>query len=375
MIVNKLCCIVVLVIFLTGCSDQRIVEQAGFINALGLDLFNKEEYEKNRTLHVTASIPQVDPDAQKKREVISTDAKIDKEAMLNLARKTNRIIASGKIKVILFGKDLAEYGIREDIDTFARDPIFGRQIKIAVVEGTASEIMKPDFPEKPRSSIYIDELLEKETKMNSIPEATLFQFQRDINDKGRDPSAPILKLVEQEVMVDGIALFRDDQYVTKLEPYLSRYFFFLNGDFSAGSINLKFEEEGKNEPVQLMFSSLKNARDISATYNNKDDITVDIVVRVEGSPLEYNGSKDLSKPEDQKFLEQKIEQHVKKVSDDIIKMLQDNKVDSLGLGRYVRNKMSFQEWEQMNWYDEVYPNVKVNVDVQAKVKNYGIKSN
>ncbi|MCT2537267.1 Ger(x)C family spore germination protein [Aquibacillus koreensis] len=370
----KIVAVIFFVTLITGCTDKRIIEEIAFINLMGLDLVNKEDYEKNRHLLVTASIPQIDPAAEAKRELIFTNAKSDKEAMLNLSRKTNRTIVSGKIKVILFGLDLAKNGLNENLDTFERDPIFGRQVKIVIANGLAHDVMKPEFAEKPRPSTYIDKLIEKETKMNSIPEALLFQFQRDVADDGKDPAAPMITYADNEVKIDGIALFQNDKYITKLEPDMSRYFFFLNGDFSAGAINLSFEEKGKESPVQFMYSALKNSRDIQVKVNKQEEIDVTLTVNIVGSALEYNGNMDLGKAEDQLYLEKKIEENIEKKSIEIIKTLQTNKVDSLGLGRYVRNKLAYEKWKSMDWQNEVYPNINIHVEVDAKIKDYGLRT-
>nr|WP_096186682.1 hypothetical protein [Evansella halocellulosilytica] len=83
---------------LCGCADMKIIEDLGFIHGMGLDIEDEGEYEEGRKLLVTVSIPQIEEDAEKDRELLTTVARSDKEAMLNISRQSNRKLVSGQLR-------------------------------------------------------------------------------------------------------------------------------------------------------------------------------------------------------------------------------------------------------------------------------------
>ncbi|WP_216828152.1 Ger(x)C family spore germination C-terminal domain-containing protein [Alkalihalobacterium elongatum] len=54
----------------------------------------------------------------------------------------------------------------------------------------------------------------------------------------------------------------------------------------------------------------------------------------------------------------------------IIKTMQQLNADSIGIGRYVRNSISYKEWRQIDWR-EVYPNIHVTCNVEAEIRDFG----
>ncbi len=77
---------------------MKIIEDLGFIHGMGLDIEDEGEYEEGRKLLVTVSIPQIEEDAEKDRELLTTVARSDKEAMLNISRQSNRKLVSGQLR-------------------------------------------------------------------------------------------------------------------------------------------------------------------------------------------------------------------------------------------------------------------------------------
>ncbi|MFV8830346.1 Ger(x)C family spore germination protein [Alkalihalobacterium sp. APHAB7] len=365
--------LLILIFFLlihTGCTDIRILEDIGFIHGMALDIKVKEEYDYRRNLLITVSIPQIEQAAKKNREVLTTVGRSDKEAMLSFARQSNRQLVSGQLKNILYGLELAESGIGENIDTLNRDPTFGSRIKISVVNGSANELLSRDYPEHPRTSQYIDEMLEKEAQLNVIPETRLYHFTKDLFDDGRDPVAPVLKMGKNEIIVDGIGLFQDDRYITKLEPGDSRVFFFLRGDFTEGALHFDIEDEEKNKPAQLLYDSLENHRRISVDTSKFPDLEVNIELNIRGSLLEYNGTLDITNKTELHHLEQIIEGKIKAHAEEIVKVMQEEKVDSIGIGKVVRKHLDYETWSSIDWRD-IYSNAMITIEVHAVIKDIG----
>lgn len=355
---------------LTGCGDRRILEELGFIQTAAYDEVKKTENGKEtQYLHVTVNIPVAQPDAKNAREVLSTVSKSIKKARIELSRQTDEILVSGQLRNTLFGLDLAKSGMWSYIDTLLRDPSVGHRVKVTVVNGNAHHLLSREYSLHPRIGEFMDQLLEKESRSQTVPETTVYHFARDYFDDGIDPVVPIVREGDEAVFIDGIALFRDDKYVTKLNPDDALLFAFLRGDFKQGDLSLDIPDGGHTELI--MFSSLVSNRKIQVERGKQArDYKVTIEVEISGSVLEYMGELDITKPENQKLLEKRMSAYLTKEGQRIIDKMQTSKVDSLGIGKFVRNKMRYKEWKAIDWHEE-FPKVEVKSKVVIGIKDYG----
>jgi spore germination protein len=86
--------------------------------------------------------------------------------------------------------------------------------------------------------------------------------------------------------------------------------------------------------------------------------------------LEYLGDRNLGDEKARRQLEKQMAVFIKKETLKIVKDMQENNVDSLGIGKYVRNSLNQREWQKLNWR-EVYSHVEVDINTKVKIKNYG----
>ncbi|MNW61805.1 hypothetical protein D3C74_398930 [compost metagenome] len=84
---------------------------------------------------------------------------------------------------------------------------------------------------------------------------------------------------------------------------------------------------------------------------------------------EYFGQAKLSTDERAK-VEKLVSEHIVMESLRIIKTLQQNRTDSLGLGKYVRNKMSYEEWKRTDWHEQ-FSQMPIRVHCSFYMKNFG----
>ncbi|KIL39820.1 spore gernimation protein GerC [Gordoniibacillus kamchatkensis] len=348
---------------LSGCGDQRILEKVGFTQTTSYDLL------PDGRLKIAVAIPKADPEAELSRQLLTTTALSSKEARINLSRQTNLILVSGQMRNTLYGLSLAKSGLWNHIDTLMRDPSISPQVKVTVVNGDAESLLKKNYEQHPRTGKYIDRLLEKEAQEQAVPKVTLYEFARNYFDDGVDPVAPIVKDDGDSVIVDGIALFRDDKYAGRIEPGDSIIFALLERDFKKGEISIELAgEEGKKEIV--MFSSLISSRKVEVGHGDAGTRTVNINVDVKGSILEYIGRLKLSDDANRHELERKISEHLSSRGNQLVGMMQEKGTDSLGIGMYVRNSMSYAAWKKLNWREE-FPDVQVKCNIHVKIKDYG----
>ncbi|TMV52325.1 Ger(x)C family spore germination protein [Paenibacillus mesophilus] len=364
---NARACIGLLVVMLlaAGCGDRRILERTGFIQSTSHDLL------PDGKIKYAISLPIATPDIKVKSEYLRTAADSAKEARIILARKTNLLLVSGQLRTALFGISLAQKSIWEHMDTLIRDPTISEQVKIIVVNGDADKLLEKKYREFPRTAQYIDRLIEKEAKGNTIPETTMYSFSRDYYDDGIDPIAPVIKDAGDSIIVDGIGLFRDGQYVDKIDPSESIVFSFLLGSFKHGEISFDLRAMEPRSKA-IMLSSLNSTRKVSVEHGADGPRNVVINVNVKASVLEYIGELDPGNEADRHKLEQVLSKNLTQRAQQTVKFLQEKKLDSIGIGKYVRNSMDYAEWKKLNWRDE-FSNLNVSCNIKLKIKDYGFR--
>jgi spore germination protein len=357
-----------LIIF-TGCGDQRILEKQGFVQSTSYDLLPNKDDQSDKDLLITLDIPKSDPEGKMLRETLSTTAHTSKEAKINFAGQTELSLVGGQLRNTLFGLKLAKAGIWEHIDSLNRDPSISQRVKVVVVNGRAHNLLIKNYPQHPRTGQYIDRMLEKEAEEMNIPVVTIYDFTRDYFDDGIDPVAPIIKEGVKNISFDGIALFDEDRYVAKIAKEKSLIFSMLRKNFKRGEIKMDLGKFANREE-RLLFKSVISKRKIDVKQSREKPFKIRINLDINGSVLEYSGIRQISKDKDRKEIERLMAEFIVHEADAVIKLTQKYNVDSFGIGKYVRNTLSYEEWKSVNW-QEVYPNVDVECTAKVVIKDFG----
>ncbi|WP_308635044.1 Ger(x)C family spore germination protein [Paenibacillus silvisoli] len=360
----KLLLAAVLAATMTGCGDQRVLEKLGFTQTTSYDLADKDQLE------ITVSIPKAEPRAKTQRELLSATAPSSKEARIKLARQTNLLLVSGQLRNAIFSMAFARKGMEKHIDTLVRDPSISPRLKISIVNGNAKVLLRKDYKEHPITGRYIDGILEKESIGRSIPVTTLYSFTRDLYDDGIDPVAPILKDAGDHINVDGIALFRGDRYITKIPAGEGLVFAFLRGSFKQGEISVNLPDDTSSGSSSIMLSSLLSRRTVTVRWDASGTPSVHFYIRMKGSVLEYTGSGSMADDADRKKIEQSVAKELTRRGQMLIDLMLKNRVDSLGMGIAVRNRMDYAAWKALNWLDN-FPKVKATCSFDTLINNTG----
>ncbi|WP_334073479.1 MULTISPECIES: Ger(x)C family spore germination protein [Paenibacillus] len=351
-------------LLLTACNqDQNILERVGYIRTGGID--PAEEGKIRLTINVPLTINE-GSNTKRLTETLTTVATGSKEARNELSRKSSRKLVSGQLRTLLFNTELAKKGLNPYLDTLFRDPSISKRIEIVLTEGSTQEIITSQYPGHPGVSQYIDQLLRKEFDMQNTPRILLHHFFRDYYDDGKDPTATMLVKKGNELELDGIALFRKDKYVGKLEKDDIFYFTILKQEQKKGEFTLNTD---RPELKSITFSAIKSKRKIKIKKNEEGKYIADIGIRVEGGVLEYIGNLNLTKS-DRKKLEDLISEHMTKRAELVLKKLRQHRSDPIGLGQYVRNKMTYSAWKDTDW-SEMYANMEIRVHSRFLMKNFG----
>src|SRR5690625_324168 len=111
---KKLTMLLLLSILMTGCIEPEQIEKIGIINARGLDL-------ENDLLETTVVIYQFSSESDSISKTRTGKGQTVRGAMEDTEHTTSFRLTPGKIKVEMFGKEIAKKGIFPYLDTLARE--------------------------------------------------------------------------------------------------------------------------------------------------------------------------------------------------------------------------------------------------------------
>lgn len=359
--------IIVLTLTLSGCWDQKIYEQIGFILEVGI-----EESEKEDEYLVTYTSPVFGTVEKEKVEIIPTTSGILRGARENARKMSARQLEGGKIQQVVFSEEVAKKGIHNILEIFERDPVNPALAWVVISEDSPREIFEKglEFKDKPRIAIYINQLLEGSAKSSYVPQTKVYDFDINYYIPGLDPITPIIKLTPDDIQIVGTALFDGDRMVGKIDTQSTVLLLAIKGMMrSTEYVTLVPEsiEEVKTTKTHIAVNIKDAKRKISVSIKDNKPV-VDITLDFKAILDEYKWGNTANKSENKK-LEKYLAQAIEKQCTELLQYTQEVGSDPIGIGDIVRawhNKY----WDSVNW-SEAYKDITFNVEAKVKIKQYG----
>lgn len=359
--------LIIIPTLLTGCWDLKIFEQVDFTLQLGI-----ESSKKEGELLITGTSPAIGAKEKMAIEMISSTAQSLREATEKRNRMAAKRTRSGKIQQILFSEEIAGKGIHELLEVFERDPEDPLLAWVAVVEGSPREMFEKasKFKDIPGPALYINQLLQHSSKDAHIPVTRVYNFDVNYFAPGIDPVTPLLRLVKEDILVVGSALFSDDKMVGKIDHKQTALLLAMMGKTQKTVTSYITSQPPGESPeakeyIAITLSQCKRKIDV---YIKDKKPVVNINISYSGY-LEEFGWDNFSDQSVQKKVEKHIAGNIKKDCMELLKYMQEVGSDPIGIGDMVRAKY-YSYWQSIDW-KEVYKEAQINVDVQVDIKEYG----
>ncbi|WP_018757972.1 Ger(x)C family spore germination protein [Paenibacillus terrigena] len=361
--------LVVLVLsFCAGCKkDQHIIGQVGFVNSVAID----QAAEGGDMFRVSVSIPRRSETDRNK--TLSAAAHNFQEAMINLTRQTDFYVGSGQIRSILFGEKLAKKNIELVVKSFFNNASIGARVKLLIVKGRAEDIFTNRLTKDPIAREYISRAMERLIQNYGVQEVNIHTFMRDFYDDGVDPFVPMIKIEKDEIVQDGLAIFRYGQMKYHLEPVLSQYLFILSGGFSGASLQLNLENPSGNQKqgnskMNIGLEHIRNLRKIRVQTQDPRHMRATIKLQIYGEINDYVPNVDLNIGSEQIKLEKRLKKQFETEVQAMLKLLQQLELDPIGIGQYVRNQMSYTAWKALDWR-KAYSQMDITCEADIRIKH------
>jgi spore germination protein len=359
-------------LFLTGCWDQQIFEEVGFTLQLGI------EKSEDGELTITRVAPVLVGEVERNVEFLSDNGGSISDTAEKANRLTPRMVEGGKVQQVLFSEGLAsEGGLQDILEIFERLSAANVLAYAVVVEGSPKELIETslEFKDKPRTSIYLSHLLDKNVKGSYVPETRIYRYNIDYFSPGIDPMTPLIKLEKDGIRIMGSALFSGGKMTGKIDTQQTVLMLAMKGKmkearYQFGRINNTEKESKYKTQLSVTLSREKRKIDISIKDGRP---TVNIQIKFAATLYEDKWA-CVGEAGDQKEEEEKLEEELSKLltkdCKEVIEYAQEMGSDPIGIGDMIRAKYR-DYWKNSNW-EEDYRYANIKVEAKLDIKQYGV---
>ena len=363
-----------LIISFSGCWNRCELDTLGIVMGIGLDKVN--DFGK---IQITAQVVKPSKIKLQGKEsgsasqafwnVIGTGDTVF-STLRDMTNKSDRKLFFPHNQVLIFGKSIAEDGVQKYIDFFLRDPEARTNVYVLISENTAQETLDVKSELENLPAINIAKLDENYANATSQTKAVrLREFTTGLISKTTSSTAPFVKISKngdkKVAMISDTAVFKGDKLVGRMDKHEGRGLMWVLGEVKSGIIEVNDSNNSKVD-LEIIHAGSKIVPEIN---NNK--ITIKVIIHEEGNIGEQTGSTDLSKLSEIAFLEKKKAEAIKGEVMSAVKKAQYLDADVFGFGDAVHKKYP-KQWKGLedNW-NEVFKDIQVEVDVDAKLRLMG----
>ena len=373
---RRIMILLLLSLFLVSCIETQQIEKLGIINAVGVDTAD------NNLLELTLVIFQFTPQSKEVSKIILGKGNTVKGAGEDAVHESVYKLASGKLKVTLFGKEMAEKGILPLLDTNARDARIPDLMYLAVSKTTAKEILSIKEDElRIDTGQYLNGLIENHSTDHNVPRKTIQDFLRIYYDIGQDNVLPLFEIQDNLPKLNGLAVFKGDQMVGELTNKETILINLMDRTVKEQLMSLSLpiepftdhleEREGrprdKDVNLALMISNGKS----KTTMLDKEGLTFQTDTTIDLRLVEQSAGIVLQKKKVVELLEKEVEKKLESQFKKLLTKLQDLEADPFGYGLYYKSSEKGKDLTNEEWREK-FPTIDVTFNVNVDIINHGV---
>lgn len=386
--------ILLIPLLLSGCWDYMEVEKRGYVLGVAIDksekvILNEDNLEymqleaAGQVYDFTIQIPVISRSQNKPPGQSGASADMPRHWNLTVAATTffeaNRQYATrtdyppfySHLQVIVLSEDAAKDDMGKLLDMFLRDPEMRRRTNVFITPGKAKDVLEVIPKIDDYASQYIAKLSRSSIKNSRLlHRIDLGRVSEAIHAK----SAFVLPRViatEYEVKDAGCAVFDNNKMVGWLDEIKTKYLKWISGYAKGGIVTVNMPGE-ENEPIVLELRKLKTKQ---RPMVRGDSISMNLDIKAVMNIGEVS-EVGFAHADDDEYIHK-----LEKVAEDFIKSQIESTIDFVKHKYgcdvfFFRRSMRWYEpetWEKVkdNW-NEVFQNMKVNVNVKVQIKQIGL---
>ncbi|CAM4439190.1 spore germination protein KC [Paenibacillus endophyticus] len=403
-IVKAICCLCLVVPFLTGCWDRLEIEERAVVLGVSIDAVSSDDAneEEDEVSHISGSIPAPSKGMVRVAVQIALPGRIPlgpgeggggkgsagetvwvidvvghsiDDAFMNLQQQVSSKLFFGHLRVIVVSEKLARRGLENVNDYFRRNPEVRRMAWLMVAKGNAIKFMTatPQLERVP--ALYLMSTLDEGIRMGKFPKDYIGIFWSNVSKKGQEGFLPYVEMKkEQNVGIIGLAYFNDAKMVGATKPLEIAGYLGVKGVNPAG-YRVYIQLDGAQESVMTNATHRRSKIKVSI-IDNVPQFTIDIAIEL-NLEAKLNENVKINDPRILQSIEKKQEGLSVLFYSNLIKKTQVKGADIFGFGEYVR-AFKPQFWhahvKTAEGWRSMYKESKFEVKVSLKIRRIGMKA-
>lgn len=292
------------------------------------------------------------------------------DAMKGFNHMLSRRLFLSDNQVIIFGKNIAQEGIKEHLDFLLRFRETRMLVSVFVSEEEASGCLRGKGGYERLPSRKMGELSKVQEKLSQGIHIDLRKFTTRMMSKTTAPIAPILK-ISKDRNIDTItmfetAVFKKDKLIGKLNETETRGLAWGINEVKGGSIEISSPKEDKTVSIDIT-----RAKGRIIPIINENEVSILIKIKQEGDIAEETATEDLVTP---KAFEELQKATADKIRGEILSAVAKSKMldaDIFGFGDTIY-KYYPKKWKEIEGdWDDILKKINVGIDVEAKLQRSG----
>ena len=372
----KITIISLLSLLLVSCIQTQEIEKLGIINASGIDSLDDDQLE------ISLVVFQFSTQSEEITNLISGKGKTIKGALGDAEKSTIFRLAPGKVKLMVYGKEMAEKGILPSLDTIARDARLPDLMYLSVSKTTAKEILFVD-EEGISTDIgqFLHGMIENHSRDHNIPRKTLQDFLRIYYDIGQDNVLPLFEIKENVPKLSAIAVFKGDKLVGQITNEEAVLINLMDRTVKENMLELslpiepfepyleKREDRNKEQKVEITVM-IKKGKSKTKLFD-KENLVFETDTTMELHLLEQSAGIKLDEPHVIKLMEKEVEKEMEDRFNKLLNKLKKLESDPFGYGRYYKSSEKGKNLTRKEWREK-FPEIDVKFKVDADIIRHGV---
>ncbi len=362
-------CLSMLLLFclLTGCWDVLDISKRAFITAIGLDRAADPENKYKVTFEIVNPFMLNDPNYATANIVQTVEGDSIGEILEVLQARINRPLSLSHLRVLVIGEEQARQDFRDVWDFFHRHRDVQLRLRLLIVQG---EDAKDIIETKPLFDKYLAEELVSLTRVKPLLSyanvASIHEVYRRLAESdGRGlVSRTILTKDDSIVIHHGGGVYNNWKLIGWLNKDEIQEINWILGNANA-TIDTKIGEG------IYSFNVDKKSCMIKPFYENQQ-VSFDIMIKIDGRLLQQQGEHmDMTQTGNIIKLQDAFSRNVKSQTEAAISEAQKNyRVDYLCLDSSFQKHFP-EVYKNLDW-EEIFPNIPVNVSVKTNITRFGL---
>lgn len=348
---KKIIILLILLLGLTGCSNYHELNDLAIVSAIGIE---KEEEKYKVTLEVYKEVKESNSgSASKESQSLEGTGKTIDEAINNSSFMSEQLLYFSHIQAIIIDSDFAKDGISSVMDYLSRNTELSFVSYIVVSEDKKpSEILSKKEIKTEIIGDAIYSIFNTTDQNNSaFVYNKYYQFVEEYINKNQDVYAPLIKVKDKKIVIENMAIFKDDKMVDTLEALETKTFALLTNNTDSLYYKLSHND---GYIVMRVFEGTSKIK----IRNGKIVIDINVTSDID----EANTEIDTSNDENIKKLNKQLESAIKKDVEELLKTLKEKEADALGLNNVIYKTYG----EVNNNWTEYTVEIKVNNEITKK---------